>query len=56
MEMIRKTVDAQQLSPIMYIPPQLQNSRVEVIVIPVKETKTPSRATGNMKGYLKQPC
>jgi hypothetical protein len=54
MEMIRKIMPAQQLSPIMHIPPQMQNSRVEVIVLPVVDTKAPPRATDTMKGYLKQ--
>jgi hypothetical protein len=54
MEMIRKIMHAQQLSPIMHIPSQMQNSRVEVIILPVLEAKKSSRDTDNMKGYLKQ--
>lgn len=54
MEVIRKIMHAQQLSPIMHIPPQMQNSRVEVIVLPVVETKKPAHAANSMKGYLKQ--
>jgi hypothetical protein len=45
---------AQQLSPIMHIPLQMQNSRVEVTVLPVVETKKPVRVANSMKGYLKQ--
>ena len=54
MEMIRKIMQAQQLSPVMPIPPQMQNSRVEVIVLPVSEINETSRSAGTMKGYLKR--
>ncbi|MDR3350843.1 MAG: hypothetical protein LBN98_04255 [Prevotellaceae bacterium] len=54
MEIIRKIMQAEQLSPVMYIPPQMQDKRVEVIVLPVVEAATSSPATDNMKGYLKQ--
>ncbi|MDR0694316.1 MAG: hypothetical protein LBF81_03335 [Prevotellaceae bacterium] len=52
--MIRKIMHAQQLSPIMPIPPQMQNIRVEVIVLPVVKTNKVSHTAENMKGYLKQ--
>jgi hypothetical protein len=54
MEVIRKIMYAQQLSPIMHIPPQMQNHRVEVIISPLLETKEPARTANSMKGYLKQ--
>ena len=54
MEMIKKIMEAQQLLPVIPLPPQMQNSRVEVIVLPVVETKEPYPSAGNMKGYLKQ--
>lgn len=38
----------------MPIPPQMQNSRVEVTVSPLFETKEPAHAANSMKGYLKQ--
>jgi hypothetical protein len=54
MEMIRKIMPAQQLLPIMHIPPQMKNSQVEVIVLPMIGTKEPAHVARNMKGYLKQ--
>jgi hypothetical protein len=54
MEVIRKIMHAQQLLPIMQIPPQMQNSRVEVTVLPVFETKKTAHTVNSMKGYLKQ--
>jgi hypothetical protein len=54
MEVIRKIMHAQQLSPIMHIPPQMQDSRVEVTVSLLFEAKEPARAASSMKGYLKQ--
>jgi hypothetical protein len=38
----------------MHIPPQMQNSRVEVIVLPVVEAKESFHVAESMKGYLKQ--
>jgi hypothetical protein len=53
MEMIKKIMHAQQLLPVMPLPAQMQNIRVEVIVLPVVEAQEPFHATGNMKGCLK---
>jgi hypothetical protein len=54
MEVIRKIMYAQQLSPIMHIPPQMQNRQVEVTISLLLETKEPARTVNSMKGYLKQ--
>jgi hypothetical protein len=54
MAAIRKIIQAQQLLPIMPLPPQMQNSRVEIIVLPVVEAKESLHAAESMKGYLKQ--
>ncbi|MDR3367248.1 MAG: hypothetical protein LBO71_09840 [Prevotellaceae bacterium] len=55
--MVRTIMHAQQLSSVMQLPLQMQNGKVEVIVLPVVEAKEALeafRATGSMKGCLRQ--
>jgi hypothetical protein len=53
MEAYREIIDASRLMSVMNIPNRLQNSRVEVIVLPLQSATTLVQSAESMMGCLK---
>lgn len=47
-------MDAARLIPVMNIPIEMRDSRVEVIVLPIKTSTPLAKPAESMMGYLKQ--
>jgi hypothetical protein len=53
MEAIREIMDVERLMSIINIPPYMQNTKVEVIILPLTKKDAPIHQSKSMMGFLK---